>query len=99
MQELYRELRYGVRLMTRRPAFTSIAVLTLALGIGAITAIFSVVYAVLLRPLPYRDQEQLTVAWKKDTRANSPLIEVSFAEFKDWEAQSQSFESLSVMPT
>src|SRR6185295_2837696 len=73
--------------------------LMLALGIGTNTAIFSVINAVLLRPLPFAEQERLIVAWKKDTVAYNPLVEMAFAEFKDWQAQSRSFDGLAVMPT
>jgi predicted permease len=91
--------RYGLRRLRQKPKFTALVVLTLALGIGANTAIFSVVYTVLLRPLPFAAQEQLMVAWKQDTTANSPFVELSIAEFKDWQAQSESFESIAAMPT
>src|SRR2546423_15603615 len=92
-------LRYGARMLLKKPGFTFIAIITLALGIGANTAIFSVVYAVLLRPLPFSEQQQLFVAWKKDTTTKSPLVELSVAEFQDWQLQSRSFDGLAVMPT
>ena len=94
-----RDLRFGLRMMMTRPGFTAVVVITLALGIGANAAIFSVVYGVLLRPLPFAHQESLMVAWKRDAAAGTPFIELSVAEFKDWQAQSQSFESLAAMPT
>ena len=91
--------RYGLRMLRQKPKFTLLIIFTLALGIGANTAIFSVVYNVLLRPLPFAAQEQLLVAWKQDTTAGSPFVELSVAEFKDWQAQSESFASLAAMPT
>lgn len=96
---MIQDLRYALRMLLRHKGFTALAVLTLALGIGANTAIFSVVYAVLLRPLPFPGQEQLIVAWKMDTTTHSSLVELSVAEFQDWQAQSQSFDGLAVMPT
>jgi putative ABC transport system permease protein len=97
--EMFQDLRYGARMLLKHKGFTTLAVLTLALGIGANTAIFSIVYEVLLRPLPFAGQERLMVAWKKDTTANSPLVELSVAEFQDWQANSRSFDGLAVMPT
>ncbi len=99
METLIKDFRYGVRSLLKRPGFTFIAVLTLALGIGANTAIFSVVYAVLLRPLPFPEQDRLVVAWEKDVTADTPFVELSVAEVRDWQAQSQSFTGLAAMPT
>lgn len=99
MNSLLHELRYGVRGLVKRPGFAALVVLTLALGVGATTAIFSFVYGVLLRPLPFPEQERLVVAWEKDITANTPFVELSVAEVRDWQAQSQSFNSLAAMPT
>ena len=93
------DLRHGVRMLAKHPGFSAVAVLTLALGIGATTAIFSIVHAVVIRPLPFPAQERLVVAWKKDTTAYSPWAELSYPEFEDWQAQSKSFSSLAAMPT
>ena len=99
MNTLWQDIRYGLRGLLKRPGFAAVVVLTLALGVGANTAIFSIVYAVLLRPLPFPEQERLVVAWEKDTTANTPFVELSVAEIRDWQAQNQSFTSLAAMPT
>jgi putative ABC transport system permease protein len=99
METLLKDIRYGIRGLLQRPAFTAVVVLTLALGIGANSAIFSIVYAVLLRPLPFPQQERLVVAWEKDTTANTPFVELSVAEIRDWQSQTQSFSQLAAMPT
>ncbi len=91
MQTLLQDLRYAFRLLLKTPAFTAIAILTLALGIGANTAIFSVVNAVLLRPLAYRDASRLIIVAEK---SNFPVISTSYQNYADWRAQSSSFESL-----
>ena len=99
MQALLKDIRYGIRGLAKRPGFAAVVILTLALGVGANTAIFSIVYGVLLRPLPFPEQERLVVAWEKDTTANTPFVELSVAETRDWQAQNQSFTSLAAMPT
>jgi putative ABC transport system permease protein len=91
MENLLQDLRYAFRLLLKSPSFTAIAVLTLALGIGANTAIFSVVNAVLLRPLAFRDPSRLILVAEK---SNFPVISTSYQNYVDWRAQSHSFESL-----
>src|SRR5215475_1409139 len=90
--DLWQDLRYGARMLVKQPGFTLIAVLTLSLGIGANTAIFSVVDAVLLRPLPFREAGQLMMLGTVDTREGDGLRSVSYPNFVDWRAQSGSFE-------
>src|SRR5579885_1226624 len=99
LRTLIQDVRYGLRLLVKGKGFAAVAVATLALGIGANTAIFSVVYAVLLRPLPFPEQERLVVAWKKDLTTGNPLVELSLPEVRDWQARSQSFTCMAAMPT
>ena len=92
MGTLRQDLRYGVRLLGRQPAFTAIAVLTLALGIGANTAIFSLVNAVLLRPLPYEDPGRLVSVW--DIQQQIAQAPVSYPSYRAWKEQTEVFEDL-----
>jgi putative ABC transport system permease protein len=91
MQTLLQDLRYALRLLAKSPGFTLIAILTLALGIGANTAIFSVVNGVLLRPLGFRDPSRLVIVAEKSP---FPTITTSYQNFVDWRDQSRTFESL-----
>jgi putative ABC transport system permease protein len=95
MDTLIKDLRYGVRTLLKRPGFTAAAVLTLAVGIGACTAIFSVVHAVVLQPLPYPHAERLVMLWETDNNGNQS--NVGYPTFADWRSQNQSFEAMSVM--
>ncbi len=94
METLLKDIRYGVRGLVKRPGFTAIALITLALGIGANTAIFSVVNAVLLRPLQFKDPEQLVVVWEDATFAGFPRNTPAPANYIDWKNQSQSFADM-----
>src|ERR1700722_11104645 len=98
MNRLLQDLAYAVRQLRKNPGFTFVAVLTLALGIGANSAIFSVVYAVLLRPLPFRDPGRL-VAVKTTEPGRLDDIGVSYPAFLDWRAQSHAFDGLSAFHT
>jgi putative ABC transport system permease protein len=91
MQTLLQDLRYAFRLLAKSPGFTAIAILTLALGIGANTAIFSVVNGVLLRPLAFRDPSRLVIVAEK---SSFPTISTSYQNLVDWRDQSRSFESM-----
>src|SRR5688572_28745800 len=88
---LKHDIRYALRMLLRHPAFTLVAALTLALGIGATTAIFSVVDAVLLRPLPWPDSERLVVVY--GTRGENLTGGAAYLDYKDWRDQSSAFES------
>jgi putative ABC transport system permease protein len=94
MKNILRDVRQGARLLARAPGFTVVAVLTLALGIGANTAIFSVTYAILLKPLPYTQPDQITLITENNLSRGWASFSVSPANFLDWRAQASSFSSL-----
>jgi predicted permease len=94
IETLIQDVRYGLRQLRRNPGFTAVAVITLALGIGATTAIFSVVNTVLLLPLPYKDPGRLAVLWTDNVRKNLHEERVSYPNFEDWKAQNRTFEDL-----
>src|SRR5215510_6212080 len=94
MEILWQDLRQGVRSLFNQPTFTIVAVITLALGVGANTAIFSVVHAVLLRSLPYTDADRLVMVW--ETRRSNPSGQnvINLGNFFDWKEQNRVFEDM-----
>jgi putative ABC transport system permease protein len=94
MEKLLQDVRYGVRMLVKSPSFSIVAIVALALGIGANTAIFSVVNAVLLRPLPFQHSEQLVAVWENDYQRGQERGWFSYPDFEDLRAQSQSFAQL-----
>jgi predicted permease len=92
LEDFLLDLRYALRLLRKSPGFTSVAVLTLALGIGANTAIFSIVHGILLSPLPYRDPDGLMTVWENNPR--SPRTWVSYPNFQDWQRLARSFHQM-----
>jgi putative ABC transport system permease protein len=91
MTGILQNLRYAFRLLHKRPGFTAIAVITLALGIGANTAIFSVIYSALLAPLPYPNSDQLVMVWSK---VQDDRNVVAVADFLDWKRENTVFQDL-----
>jgi putative ABC transport system permease protein len=94
METLLQDLRYGLRLLAKSPGFTLVAVITLALGIGANSTIFSIFNAVLLRPLPFPQSQRLVLIWATNQETGSTQDVASYPNFEDWKAQSQSCESM-----
>jgi len=93
---MYNDLRYALRLLLKNPGFTALVVLILALGIGANTAIFSLVNAVLLRPLPYPEPDRLVMLWERNLKEGCKHL-VSPADFFDLQRNTQSFEYLAAL--
>jgi predicted permease len=100
IETLFRDVRYAARVLRQRPGFSLAAILVLALGIGANTAIFSIVHAVLLRPLPYPEPERLAFVWHvppADAFPGMTRFAVSPANFLDWQRQARNFERMAIM--
>ena len=95
LDTLLRDIRYALRTVRQAPGFATIAIITLALGIGATTAIFSVVYGVLLHPLPYRDPARLIVL--NETTPRVGIVSVSYPNFLDWRAQNRAFSEMAAV--
>jgi len=93
---LIKDIRYGLRNLARTPSFTAVSVLTLALGIGANTAIFSVVQGVVLAPLPFRQPEGLALVMQRNP-VNKLLMDSSYPDFLDWQHNARSFQQMAAL--
>src|SRR5690349_4130384 len=92
METLFRDMRYGIRLLFNQPGFTAVAIIALALGIGANTAVFSVVNTVLLSPLPFFESDRLmNISTSRPQRGINKMV-CSYPDFVDWRDQNNSFE-------
>ncbi len=97
MDNLIKDIRFGIRMLLAKPGFTVAAILTLALGIGANTAIFSIVEAVLLRPLPYKEPDRIVAVWETDLGKGGERWRVAPANYFDWREQSAAFEEMALL--
>ncbi len=96
METVWQDIRYGFRMLAKSPGFTAVAVITLALGIGANTAIFSVIDAALLRKLPYADPDHLVLLWGDSAAQSNHRSQVSFVDVEDWRKGTTAFEDIAV---
>ena len=94
MTNVLSDLKHGFRVLLRTPLFTICTIAALAIGIGSTTALFSVVHALLIRPLPYQDAESLVVMWEHNLPRNRPRNVISPANFLEWRERSRSFDSM-----
>src|ERR1051326_9117936 len=95
MNSLFQDLRYGMRMLVKSPAVTVVAIIALTLGIGANTAIFSVVHAVLLRSLPYTDGDRLAIVWEhRMSGKDNPQNVINLGNFFDWKEQNSVFSDM-----
>jgi len=94
VEGLFHDIRYAFRVLGRSPGFAALAIGTLAVGIGATVAMFSVADAVLIRPVAYRDPDRLVQIWGQNLRRNIPFHTVGYPDVAIWRAEAQSFESI-----
>jgi putative ABC transport system permease protein len=99
LDTVWLEVRYSLRMLRKTPGFTGVAVLTLALGIGANTAVFSVFSSVVLRPLPYERDEQIVAIWEKRIRENSARSHIPAPDFLDWRRMNKNFVAIALYDT
>src|ERR1700744_4359319 len=101
LEKLLRDLRYGARTLTRSPGFSGTAILVMALGIGATTSLFTIVRAVLLKPLPFRDPDKLVMVYEhfRASTESNPFNTVAAGDFRDWREQTHGFADMAARNT
>ena len=104
LETLLQDVRFGLRMLRKNRGFFAVGVTALAFGIGVNTAIFSVLYAVVLKPFPFPQSDRIVLGWKADPArgvndAENGMIELSYPDWQDWRSQSKSFEDIAAMPT
>src|SRR2546423_10429064 len=97
MESLIRDTRFALRTMMKKPGFTAVAIIIMALGIGANTAIFSLVRAVLLRPLPFANPDRLVMVWEDAAYVGFPKNTPAPAHYADWKTRNEVFEDMAAM--
>jgi putative ABC transport system permease protein len=97
IEALWQDIRYGARTLRRSPGFTAVAVMTLALGTGASTGLFTIVNAVVLRPLPFAEPDRLVRFWESNPEKGWPTFSASHPNFLDWRSQNRSFEHIAAI--
>src|SRR5262245_8409105 len=95
METFIQDLRYSIRTLLKKPLFAAVAITTLALGIGANTAIFSVIHTVLLRSLPYKEPDRLVMVWEQNLSRSRATNVINPANYLDWQEQNNVFEGMS----
>src|SRR5262245_60324842 len=95
METVIRDVRFGLRMLLRNPGFTAVAIITMALGLGANTALFSVVNGVMLKSMPFKDPDRLVFVQETGPKFPAPGISASTLNYRDWKEQSKSFEMMS----
>ncbi|HYY56582.1 MAG TPA: ABC transporter permease [Pyrinomonadaceae bacterium] len=99
MQGLWQDFRYGLRILLKRPGFTTVAVMALALGVGATSAVFSIVNAVLLHTLAIEEPERVMMLWENNQARNHPEVEVSYPNYVSWREENHVFEEVAALPS
>ena len=97
MGDLIQDMRFALRSFRMRPTLTAVAILTLALGVGATTAIFSVVNGVLLSPLPFAEPHELVVLWANNPERGVELERIAGGDFRDWREMNRTFSSMAAV--
>src|SRR5262249_59660155 len=97
MRSLFQDVRYGWRMLLKKPGFTIVAALALALGIGANSAMFSIINAILLKPLPFDNLDRIVAVWERVQRQGPERNAVAVANYLDWRERSNSFENLAII--